>query len=273
MIGFLLSVDRYGMTCSASSCASKVPFGTCPDKFGCFPNLAVDFCIKRHDTKPPFKVIVTDCDDNSMDLTGLVLEVSMWANAKLKKPLAAADTSFQLADNIGFEQVAVGDIIVMQRVRAPEQMLVVDFDEVNSLVKVQRGYHGMPVSAFKRGTPLRIFRILNAPGTTEMDLQDIEQVDGTVKKNQITESRMVHEWAANDTCLPGCYYLEFKLLKMLTTPVSTSSSSTPSQTGSYTEFQMGCTTGVGVDWVRRYPNNAEGYLIKIHDSPTSENVY
>jgi hypothetical protein len=234
--------------------------------------MSVDFCIKRHDTKPPFKVAVLDCDDNAMDLTGLVLEVSMWSKGKLKKDLAVSDTSFQLADNIGFEQVAVGDIIVMQRVRAPEQMLVTDFDEVNSIVVVQRGYHGTPISSFKRGTPLRIFRVLNAPGSTEMDVEDIQQVDGSTLEDQITESRLVHEWTANDTCLPGCYYLEFKLLKMLETPVP-SSSSVPSQTGSYTDFQMGCTVGSGVEWVRRFPSNAEGYLVKIHDSPTSENVF
>lgn len=233
--------------------------------------MPVDFMIKRHDTKPPMKVIVEDCD-GPIDLTGLVLEVSMWALAKLKKDIGPSDTALQFADNIGFQQCAVGDIIVMQRVRAPEQMLVVDFDEINSLVYVQRGYHGTPISSFKRGTPLRVFRVLNAPGSTEMDMEDVQQVDGTVVQNQITESRLVHEWAPTDTCLPGCYFLEFKLLKMLTTPAPPPPSPSPS-TGSYTDFQMGCTVGVGVDWVRRYPNNAEGYIIKIFDSPTSENVF
>ncbi len=266
------------MSCSgivtASSCVSCLPsYGTCADKFGCYPNVPSDFVIKRHDTKPPFKVVVEDCD-GPMDLTGLVLEVSMWAMAKLKKDITPSDTYLQFADNIGFEQCAVGDIIVMQRVRAPEQMLVTDFDELNSRVIVQRGYHGTPISSFKRGTPLRVFRMLNAPGTTEMDMEDVQQVDGTVTKNQITESRLVHEWTATDTCLPGCYFLEFKLLKMLTSNTTPDNPSlTPSQTGSYTDFQMGCTAGLGVDWVRRYPNNAEGYLIRINDSPTSENVF
>jgi hypothetical protein len=259
------------MTCSASSCVSSVPYGSCPDKFGCHPNGAFDFCIKRHDTKPAFKVAVEDCD-GPMDLTGLVLEVSMWAKAKLKADITSSVLSFKLADNIGFEQIAVGDIIVMQRVRAPEQMLVVDFDETNSLVVVERGYHGTPTSSFKKGTPLRIFRVLNAPGSTEMDVEDIQQVDGTVLTDQITESRLVYEWAARDTCLPGCYYLEFKLLKMLST-TAVDSSTAVSQTGSYTDFQMGCTVGTGVDWVRRYPNNSCGYYIKIVDTPTSENVF
>lgn len=264
------------MACSTNSCAS-VPTGTCPDKFGCFPNVPVDFCIKRHDTKPPFKVIVEDCD-GPMDLTGLVLEASMWAKAKLKKDLSSTDTQFQVADNIGFEQCMVGDIIVVSgRVRAPEQMLVTGFDETNSYIKVQRGYHGTPVTSFKRGTAIKIFRVLNAPGTIEMDVEDIQQVDGSVKEDQITESRLVYEWAARDTCLPGCYFLEFKLLKMLD-PDAVDASATPSVPSSasvvsYSDFQMGCTVGVGVDWVRRYPSNAEGYLIRVNDSPTSENVF
>lgn len=260
------------MACNTGCSGTPYNNPACPDKLGCSPGMAVDFCIKRHDTKPPFKVAVEDCD-GPMNLTGLVLEVSMWAKAKLKKDLAASDTSFKLADNIGFEQIAVGDIIVMQRVRAPEQMLVTDFNELTSTVTVQRGYHGTPVSFYKKGTPLRIFRVLNAPGSIEMDLEDITRVDGTVAEDQITESRLVHEWAAKDTCLPGCYFLEFKLLKMLSTSVA--SSSGISQTGSYTDFQMGCTVGTGVDWVRRFPvsSDVEGYVIKIVDSPTSENVF
>jgi hypothetical protein len=263
------------MSCSVnSSCVNCLPaYGVCRDKFGCYPNMPSDFCIKRHDTKPPFKVIVEDCD-GPMDLTDLVLEVSMWALAKLKKPIGPTDTTIQLADNIGFEQCAVGDIIVMDRVRAPEQMLIVDFDEINSLVVIQRGYHGTPVSSFKRGTPLRIFRVLNSPGTTEMDMEDVQQIDGTVTKNEITESRLVYEWSANDTCLPGCYFLEFKLLKMLASPTPPiHPSPTPSQTGSYTDFQMGCTVGIGVEWVRRFPVNADGYTVHIYSTPTSENVF
>lgn len=237
--------------------------------------MAVDFCLKRHDTKPPFKVIVNDCD-GPMDLTGLVLEVSMWAKAKFKKDLATTDTQFQVADNIGFEQVMAGDIIVVSgRVRAPEQMLVTGFDETNSYIQVSRGYHGTPISSFKRGTSIKIFRVLSAPGITEMDLEDVQQIDGSVNRNQITEARLVHEWAPRDTCLPGCYFLEFKLLKMLDsadngTPTHISLPSNPSTAS---DFQLGCTAGVGVDWVRRYPSNTEGYLVRINDSPTNENVF
>lgn len=259
------------MGCSNNNSYNYNNNSVCVDKFGCSSSSSPDFCIKRHDTKPSFKVIVEDCE-GPMDLTDMVLEVSMWSKAKLKKNIGPSDTIIQFADNIGFEQCAVGDIIVMNRVRAPEQMLITDFNEIDYTVTVQRGYHGTAISAFKKGAGLDIFRVLNAPGSTEMDVEDVQQVDGSVLVDQITESRLVYDWAAHDTCLPGCYYLEFKLLKMLTTPITTSST-VPSQTGSYTDFRMGCGTGLGVSQVSRHPLNKTGYIIKIYDSPTSENVF
>lgn len=191
-----------------SSCNS-----ICPDEFGCPPNQCPDFIIRRHDTKPPFKIILEDCE-GPLELQGLIAEMSMWANAKLKKAITVDDLYFGLADNIGFQQVMVGDIIVMGRVRAPEYMLVEAFDEENKLILVQRGYRGTTISNWKKGTPLKIFRILNAPAQTETVLEDIQQVDGTVLKDQLTASYLVYEWRPEDTCLPGCYWAEFKILKM-----------------------------------------------------------
>ncbi len=139
----------------------------------------------------------------------------MWALAKLRDNLTEVADYFQLADNIGFEQIMVGDIIVMERARLPERMLVVAFDETNKVVKVQRGYHGTTPSAWKKGTTMRIFRVMNAPAESELVFQDITDVDGTVTKDVLTESYLVYEWQPEDTCLPGCYWLEFKVLKMI----------------------------------------------------------
>lgn len=256
--------------CSSFICSSG---NNCVDAFGC--KGPVDFWIKRHDTKPVFKVRVTECDGTPMDLTGLILEASMWLKAKLKKTLETTDEYFALADNIGFEQCKVGDIIVMDRVRAPEQMLITGFDENLKLIQVQRGYNGSPISTFKKGTSLRIFRILNAIAVTEMEKQDIPQVDGTTKTDVLTESRLVYEWLAPDTCLPGCFYFEFKLLKMSDDSMMTPLMLTPSTPSfvSYTSEEMGCEAGSGVEWVRRFPTDSEGYVIRIFDSPTSENVF
>jgi len=196
---------------SAQGCGCS---SACPDKFGCPPGVAPDFSIKRHDTQPPFKVSVKDCD-GPLTLSGLVLEVNMWAKAKLKASIGDDETYFRLADDIGFEQAMVGDIIIMERARLPEHMLVIGFDENNKLVQVQRGYNGTTSTSWRKGTALRIYRILNGHAITETIIDDIEQLDGTILQDQIIESFLVYEWKPNDVCLPGCYWLEFKLLKML----------------------------------------------------------
>lgn len=334
----------------------------CPDKQGCPPGVCPDFIIRRHDTKPPLKIFVEDCN-GPMDLRGLVVEVNMWALAKLKADLDETTEYFRLADDIGFEQVMVGDIIVMDRVRMPERMLVVAFDEWNKLIKVQRGYHGTTPAVWKKGSQMRIFRILNGVAESEMNFDDKTEVDGTTTKDIITESYLVYEWQPEDTCLPGCYWLEFKLLKMIdvvfylpggnwtgevhqhtdgffytgsfhtessvrlsynqvqklyllpdtvwagevhdysgmnfTGDVHNDGSVLLNQTGvpsaddvsfneqgmaltsaislipswtdeSLTPYYFGCILGEGVEWVRRFPINGEGFLIKIEASPTAE---
>jgi hypothetical protein len=336
---------------------------SCPDKFGCPPNVCPDFIIRRHDTRPAFKVSVEDCD-GPMDFRGLIVEANMWALAKLKANLDDTTDYFRLADDIGFEQIMVGDIIFMDRVRLPERMLVTGFDEHNKLVKVQRGYHGTTPGFWEKGTVMRIFRILGAPAEAEMVYEDIKNVDGTTDKDQLTASYLVYEWQPEDTCLPGCYWLEFKVLKMIdmvwylpgghwTGDVHTEADGffytgtattdamvrlsfdqitdfyllpeTPwageihlhsdnnyytglvhndgsvilNKTGvpsadsiaynsdgamgfhdislipsftdeSLTPYYFGCILGEGVEWVRRFPVDGEGFLIKIEFSPTTE---
>jgi hypothetical protein len=258
-------------------CVSNKRIG-CVDAFGC-PDPAEqcpDFLIKRHDTKPAVRYDVEDCD-GPIDLTDLVCEVSMWAEGKLKTAITVDDTYFALADNIGFEQAMVGDIIVMSRVRAPEQMLVTGFDEANKLIQVQRGYNGSVISAYSRGSVLRIFRVLNSIASTEMTREDLTNVDGTTDEAVLTKSTLVYDWQAQDTCLPGCYWLEFKLLKMESDDDEEDSSlfGTPSVSTSfvsYTASQTGCELGDSVEWVQRYPTNQKGLLVQILDSPTAENV-
>lgn len=336
---------------------------TCLDKFGCPSGVCPDFTIRRHDTKPDLKVSVEDCD-GPMDFRGLVVEVSMWALARLKTEINQTIEYFRLADDIGFEQVMVGDIIVMDRIRMPEHMLVTGFDENNKLVHVQRGYHGTTPSIWKKGSKMRIFRIMSAPAGAEMNFDDVENVDGTVDKDVLQSSYLVYQWRPEDTCLPGCYWLEFKVLKMIdmvwylpggywtgqthqandgffyTGSTQTESSvrlsydqiqdkyflpETPwagevflneddskyytgnfhddgsvilNRTGvpagdniaydeggvaladvslipSFTDeslspYYFGCVLGDGVEWVRRFPINGEGFLVKIEFSATTE---
>lgn len=261
------------MTCTSSFGCSNQPQG-CPDEFGCIPGVCPDFVIRRHDTKPPFKVQMEDCD-GPMDLTDLVLEASMWAKGRLKTAMTTESTYFSLADNIGFNQIMVGDIIIMDQIRLPEKMLVTAFDEVNKLVQVQRAYHGTTAQNWKKGTSLRIMKFAGATAVSEMLYQDVLEIDGTTTEDVLTDSFFVYEWGESDTCLPGCYYLEFKLLKMLEEEVSFLSTDTASVVPSFTASNLSvadfsCSLGTGVEWVRRFPVEGEGFLIKIVDSPTSE---
>lgn len=187
---------------------------TCTSKDGCPQGVCPDFIIKRHDTRPAFKVSVEDCN-GPMDFRGLVVEVNMWALAKLKTAIEEDDEYFRLADDIGFEQVMVGDIIIMDQVRNPEKMLVTGFDEHNKLIQVTRGYHGTAPAYWKKGHKMRIFRILSGPASAEMLYEDVQNIDGTVDEDVLQETSLVYEWQPEDTCLPGCYWLEFKVLKMI----------------------------------------------------------
>jgi hypothetical protein len=259
--------------CNATIGISNRSSNNCLGANGCQSGVCANFTIKRHDTKPDFKVLVEDCD-GPLDLTDplLVLEANMWSKGKLKAAITAESTYFRLADDIGFEQIMQNDIIIMDRARLPEHMLVTGFDETNKLIRVQRAYHGTTASEWVKGTAFRVFRVLGVSAEIESVYEDIAQVDGTTLEDQLIETYLVYKWSANDTCLPGCYSFEFKLLKMeepLTVGMLTSDeiSFTPS---TLDPSDFGCALGTGVEWVRRFPPNTEAFTISVVDSPTAE---
>jgi hypothetical protein len=273
------------MACSSTGIGCSSPPSGCPDEYGCIGGLCPDFTIRRHDTKPAFKVKIEDCD-GPLDLTDLVLEATMWAKGKIKVNLDQDDTVIGFADNIGFGQIMVGDVIIMNQARLPEKMLVLGFDEVNKLINVQRGYHGTPIQTWKRGTIVRIIKFSNAVATSEMVYQDIINIDGTTSKDVLVNSYFVYEWSSGDTCLPGCYYLEFKLLKMVVSLALSYDSSVPSNQipsnllpdgvipsftdPSFTPSNFGCSMNPLVEWIRRFPIDKEGFIIKITNTFTAD---
>jgi hypothetical protein len=235
-----------------------------PESTLCSDNqLCYDFIIKRHDNVPEFKVEVQDCDE-PINLTNLVAEASMWSESKLKANITESQATIQFADNIGFDQILEGSIIQAGLGRNFERMLVVGFDENTKTVQVLRGKSQTQPFAWKKGTPLRLMRFLSQPAMTEMILEDVSQIDGTTKQDVLTHSYLIYQWKPEDTCLAGCFYFEFKLIKMLDMediPVLS-----PSNTPSY----YPCDLGTGVKWIRRFPVNKQGFIIQVYNSPTGE---
>lgn len=242
----------------------------CPTEDGCIDGVCPDFEIKRHSTRPVFTVAVTDCG-GPLDLTDCVCEVSMWAKAKLKTAITNSATSLQFADNIGYQQCKEGDIIVVDQVRDPEQMRIVGFDEANKTVLVQRAVHSTLAVAHKRGTGLRIFRIRKAPGEITLATEDIEQIDGTVERDVLVSVTLSYSWDAADTCVPGCFYFEFKILKLIVSDLDdpTLYGSADAESSGFVSYR--CALPENVEWIRRFPAT-EGFLVKIAPSATAENV-
>lgn len=198
-----------------------------------------DFCIKRGDTKPSFKVSVEDCEGVA-DLTdeNLVLEASMWFRSKLKSAVDSSVTALSFADNLGFDQLAVGDTIVMDRPRNPERMLVTGIDESSKTLTVDRGIDSSPDS-WPKGAPLRVFRFQDQPAEIQSFFDEAERLDGTVSE-ELSDTFMVFNWHAAHTSMPGCYLLEFKLIMM---------------------------DGSSISWTKKTPLAREGFVISVVDSP------
>lgn len=251
---------RTGINCGGSN-------ENCSDLLGCPNDAAADFCIKRHDTRPEFRINVEDCDGPIPEEDGIVLEVNMWSKAKLKKTIEPEEDHFALADNIGFYQIMVDDVIIMDQIRSPEQMKVIGFDESNKIVFVERGYNNSEAQRHLKGSSLRIFRAKDHPAQIEYVYEDIVQTDGSVK-NQLVNTFLICYWTPEMTCLPGCYWLEFKLIKMNTSLLNHISNI--SFTPSLTPDDYGCSYDENIEWMRRFPLSGEGFLIKIIDSPTAE---
>lgn len=200
----------------------------------------VDFFIKRGDSKPSFKVSVEDCD-GVLDLTdeNLVLEANMWFDAKLKSEIDSQISTILLADNIGFDQIKLGDIILTDTNRNPEKMLVTNIDESSKAITVQRAY-GLTVSySWPKGTSLKIFRFIDQPAEIESVFEEISNVDGTTSE-ELSDTFMVFNWNSDQTSVAGSYWFEFKLIMMDSSSIL---------------------------WTKKTPLLKEGFFVRIINSP------
>lgn len=201
-----------------------------------------DFCIKRGDTRPNFRVSVEDCD-GVVDLTdeNLVLEANMWFKAKLKSAVSPTATVLSFADNIGFDQVNLGDVILTDRPRNPERMLVTGIDESAKTLTVERGHSSTDAQDWAKGSVLRVFRFVDRPAQIESVFEQVESLDGTTSE-ELADTFMVLEWEPEHTSLPGCYWIEFRLTMM---------------------------EGTSIAWTKKMPLSSEGYVVRVVASPNS----
>lgn len=236
--------------CNGSTCASEI-------------SDCADFTIKRHDTLPAFKVDITDCD-KPIDLSGMVIEASMWLNAKLKSAITTLSDSITFVDNFGFEQINESTIIQVGDNRKFERMLVDYIDEENKTIHVFRGQLDTNIYSWKKGSCIKLLRFLNNSAVGELEYKNIENLDGTVDENVLVRSTLIYNWQPEDTCFYGKYFLEFKVMQVdLEDTIDLGS--VPSNIPNYH-----CNLGRGVLSARRFPANKPGFVIEVFDSPTAE---
>lgn len=237
--------------------------GVCAgDLFAC-----VDFSLKQHDTRPAFKVDITDCD-LPIDLTDLVIEASMWTLAKIRTSILSTDTIISFADNVGFEQLNVDTIIQVGNGRVFERMLIKTINEEDKTLTVLRGQLDTKAYNWKKGVSVKLIKFLNNPAIGELEYKDIELLDGTVESHKLVRSTLVYEWKQEDTCMCGKYFIEFKVMKI--SPIVIEPTLDVGSNVNPDEINYHCDNGANVEWMRRFPNDREGFVISVLGSPTAE---
>jgi len=186
-----------------------------------------DFIIKRNSTQPSLRLKVFDCDWSPIDLSKFEITASMWANAKLKKDISDSDFEILLADNVGLNTVIPGDVILLKSSADHELVQVASI--VDNAIMVTRGYFETTAVSWKKGTSIKIIKIMNSSATYDLVREDVIKLDGTKELNVLVESYLVYNWFVDDTRVPGEYYLEFKVIERNAQDEIISSSKYPSE--------------------------------------------
>jgi hypothetical protein len=175
---------------------------------------------------------------------GILLEASMWFDAKLKADINESATQIKFADNVGFDSVLVGDVIATSSVRSSELMLVTGVDDASMTIQVSRGHEGTASIPWKKGVTLFVFRFRDEPAQIESVYEQSESIiDGSISE-VLSDTVLQFQWSGSHTAAPGCYWIEFKILKI--------------------DPESG-----DVEWTKRVPIDTSGFMVKILDSPTS----
>lgn len=174
-------------------------------------NYTYDFVIKRNSTQPSIRLKIYDCDMSPVDLTNKEITVNMWSNAKLKKDIQDTDTEIFFADNVGLTTVIPDDILLLKNTSDHELIQVSEI--IDNTIMVERGYFDTTPLNWKKGTNIKIIKIMNSSATYDLVREDVIKLNGTVEQNVLVESYLVYNWFVDDTRVPGEYYFEFKVVE------------------------------------------------------------
>lgn len=176
----------------------------CPDK-------NYDFIIKRNSTHPSLRLKVFECDKSPIDLSKYEITASMWSNGRLKNDISVSSTQILLIDNVGFNEVSVGDIILLKNSNNHELVYVNSIDE--NKLNITRGYFDTDSFDWKKGSKLKIIKFMNSSATYDLVREDVLKLNGEIESNILVESYLVYNWFLDDTRVPGNFYLEFKIIE------------------------------------------------------------
>lgn len=179
---------------------------TCSDN-----NYIYDFVIKRNSTQPSIRLKIYDCDMSPIDLSNKEITANMWSNAKLKKDISNSESEILLADNIGLNTVVPEDILLLKSVSDHELVQVTEI--VDNTIIVERGYFDTTAVNWRKGTNIKVIKIMNSGATYDLVREDVIKLNGTVEQNVLVESYLVYNWFLDDTRVPGQYYFEFKVVE------------------------------------------------------------
>lgn len=177
----------------------------------CNKNQNYDLIIKRNSTQPSVRYKIYDCDRSPIDLNGKEITASMWSNARLKKDIDETDFEIVFLDNKGLLTVVPDDILLFKSSSNHELMQVSSI--VNNTIMVTRGYFDTTPNIWKKGSSVKIIKIMNSSATYDLVKEDVMKLNGTVEKNVLVESYLVYNWFIDDTRVPGEYYFEFKVIE------------------------------------------------------------
>ena len=156
-----------------------------------------DHIIKRGDTVPAFIVPLSASDKEDLEELALPLgvRVYLWFQSRLSAAISSIDSSISLLDNVGFDCVVVGDLVLFLDgsggVNELARVTAIDVD--NHTLTLSRGIDG-GVRDHEAQIPLNIFRIYRGVG--EINLR---------------EGTLTYYWTTSGTQTAGEYYFEFEV--------------------------------------------------------------